>query len=232
MIWREAHLKQKQGTYAQRRCDHAKNVTAHHHAALVCYRTQLFAHNTMQEETKKVDPYDYYDGTGVLGRAKDVLAANGYNIDAISIDQSSVALDGSPGVSAASFVVPRNGVNTFATRPQKDVRPQKRIRGEKYFDIEGYGFSGIFAEQWSDVIFNGVRGATSLKSDLERLSNSSSAIWESNAPYKGSALSVSLKAVSQLMQTHSSRKTDRDVFYVECKLVFMFRCLWVPIQLA
>ena len=35
--------------------------------------TQLFAHNHMQKEAKRVDPYDVSEGTGVLGRMGDVM---------------------------------------------------------------------------------------------------------------------------------------------------------------
>ena len=80
-------------------------------------RTQLFAHNAMQEETKKVDPYDIRTGTGVLGRAKDKLKLNGHVVDGLNIDQASILLDGVPGASDASFVVPRGTVSTFARRP-------------------------------------------------------------------------------------------------------------------
>jgi len=187
-------------------------------------RTQLFAHNAMQEETKKVDPYDTEDGTGVLGRARDVLEANGHVVDAINIDQSSIALEGVPGAASFPFVVPRNGVNTFAERPTEDLRSWVNRRGEEYFPMEDYtallngkvdGFSGMFAEHWSDTIIKGISDGAALKNDLEVLANSSAAIWESAGPYQGSNLGQRLKVVSELMQTHDSRKTDRDMFYVE-----------------
>ena len=51
-------------------------------------RTRLFDHGGMQEETKKVDPYDTKAGTGVLGRAKDILAKNGHNVQTLGINGS------------------------------------------------------------------------------------------------------------------------------------------------
>ena len=56
-------------------------------------RTRLFDHGGMQRETKKVDPYDDKVGTGVLGRAKDVLTENGHIVNALGINgKSPIAL--------------------------------------------------------------------------------------------------------------------------------------------
>ena len=52
-------------------------------------RTRLFDHGGMQEETKKVDPYDQMVGTGVLGRAKDMLTKNGHNVNSLGINGKS-----------------------------------------------------------------------------------------------------------------------------------------------
>ncbi|KAL3923785.1 MAG: hypothetical protein SGILL_001448 [Bacillariaceae sp.] len=191
-------------------------------------RTQLFAHNAMQLETQKVDPYNALSGTGALGRAKDVLHAKGLNVDALNIDLSSISLDGAPGASSAPYVVPRNGVNNFAERPEKEaVKTWRLKRGEEYFNIEGYagdlnsesdGFSGMFADLWSDTVFRGIGDAGELKNDIETLGNSSDEIWYDGGDYDldESSLAEKLEVVSKLMQTQERRKTDRDVFFVEC----------------
>jgi uncharacterized protein (DUF1501 family) len=177
-------------------------------------RTQLFAHNAMQDETKKIDPYDIRTGTGVLGRAKDKLKLNGHIVDGMNIDQASILLDGVPGASDTSFVVPRGIVSTFARRPTT----------ENYFDFEGHandingkvdGFSGMFADTWSENMLKGVDGAKALKVDLEQLATRNKLIWENGKPYQGSSLYQQLDVTAKLMQTHYSRKTDRDMFYVE-----------------
>lgn len=49
-------------------------------------RTRLFDHAGMQEETKKIDPYDKLVGSGVLGRAKDILTKKGHVVNAIGIN--------------------------------------------------------------------------------------------------------------------------------------------------
>ena len=55
----------------------------------VLTNTQLFAHNHMQRETKRIDPYESASGTGVLGRMSDVLTGKGHNVGSFSIDRFS-----------------------------------------------------------------------------------------------------------------------------------------------
>ena len=48
-------------------------------------RTELFAHNTMQQEAQRIDPWDSAPGTGILGRMCDVLLDKGYNPQPITV---------------------------------------------------------------------------------------------------------------------------------------------------
>lgn len=64
----------------------------------VLTNTQLFSHNHMQQETKRLDPYQTSSGTGILGRMSDVLTNEGHNVGSFSVDRFSVALVGKPGV--------------------------------------------------------------------------------------------------------------------------------------
>lgn len=48
-------------------------------------RSQLFAHNTMQMEAQRLDPWDASPGTGILGRMCDVLQIKGYNPQPITV---------------------------------------------------------------------------------------------------------------------------------------------------
>ncbi|KAL3941802.1 MAG: hypothetical protein SGARI_000471 [Bacillariaceae sp.] len=91
-------------------------------------RTRLFDHGGMQRETKKVDPYDMKVGTGVLGRAKDMLVKNGHNVNGLGINDPSIALQGVPGMSKPVSTVSENGVKEYGSRPGS----------EEYFPIETY----------------------------------------------------------------------------------------------
>ena len=181
--------------------------------------------NAMEEESKKVDPYNKITGTGVLGRANDVLFEKGHNINALNIDEAAIVLDGVPGKSTPSIVVSSNGINSFGDRP--DGTDWKSPQDETYFDIERYvsqlnaktsEFSGIFGELWSKVFFKGIRDAVGLKKDLEETATMSQTIWEiASDDWDEKKLLRKFKTVASLAQTHESRNTDREVFYVGCK---------------
>lgn len=196
---------------------------------------QLFAHNAMEEETKKVDPYDTSSGTGVLGRAKDVLQANGHVVNAINIDEAAIALDGVPGLSTPPIVVSRNGVNAFAERPDGDpwwAEPED----EMYFPIEDYAksingvaddFSGIFADLYSQQFVKGIQDAIDLQVDLDDAQSPlDETIWGGEpGDWDERNLWKQFRTVSKLMKTHGSRGTDRDTFYVEC--MYPFSSSWL-----
>lgn len=169
-----------------------------------------------QEETKKVDPYDKNAGTGMLGRANDVLFGKGHVVNGLNIDVAAVALDGVPGATTPPLVIPSGGVNSFAERDDD----------EDYFDVEGYvrllngesqGFSGIFADRWSEVLLKGIGDTEGLKGVLlgaELPEN----IWGSQpSDPEERRLWRQMQAVAGLAQTRESRNTDRDAFYIECK---------------
>jgi len=108
-------------------------------------RSQLFDHAGMQEETKKIDPYSAFSGTGVLGRAKDVLATKGHVVNSMSINGGSISVSGTVGISMPNIVASSSVTKTLAHRP----------RDEEYFDVEEYTrkvnskldpFSSVFGE--------------------------------------------------------------------------------------
>lgn len=188
-------------------------------------RTQLFAHNAMEEETKKVDPFDSKRGTGVLGRAKDILEAKGHVVNALNIDETAIVLDGSPGGSAPPLVVSSSEINIFGQRP--DGKNWRRPKNETYFDIENYAkqingeagvFSGIFAETWSQHFLKGIEDAKTLRESLEVVANTTATFGTAEpSDWDERRLWSKLRTVARLVQTHKRRNSDRDVFYVSCK---------------
>ena len=66
------------------------NVTKHNYKALTA--TQLFAHNHIQEELQKIDPFDNTPPTGILGRGvKMLLNKYVFRANAVSLNQPSLA---------------------------------------------------------------------------------------------------------------------------------------------
>lgn len=179
-------------------------------------RTQLFAHNAMQHETAKVDPYDEEDGTGVLGRVKDVLSGKGYIVNAISIDGSSIAVEGKVGKSPPATIIGRSESQTFASRPES----------EKSFDIEGYSeklnervdeFSGIFGETWSQKFMTGIDEAKKFETYFNASALNDSIWTNSGTPkYDGEGEKEHWEkwaTVTKLIQTRNMRNAERDIFF-------------------
>jgi hypothetical protein len=109
-------------------------------------RSELFAHNTMQQEAQRIDPWDTVQGTGVLGRMCDNLSAKGYSpqpitvrrqeIDLlviaclsknailfsfcleIQVEDATVATVGVPGESIEPLIVSEDGLTEFAPQAE------------------------------------------------------------------------------------------------------------------
>jgi hypothetical protein len=156
----------------------------------------------------------------MLGRANDVLHGKGHVVNGLNIDLAAIALDGVPGVSTAPLVIPSGGVNSFAERDES----------EDYFDVEGYvrllngesqGFSGLFADRWSEVLLKGIGDSGDLK-DVLLGAELGQEIWGAKpSSWEESQLWRQMQTVASLAQTRQSRNTDRDAFYVECKSLLL-----------
>jgi uncharacterized protein (DUF1501 family) len=183
-------------------------------------RTQLFAHNAMQYETAKVDPYDKNAGTGVMGRVKDVLSKNGHVVNTISIDGPSISLEGKHGKSPPATIIGRSGSQKFAMRPDT----------ESDFDIEQYArslngrsdeFSGIFGETWSQQFITGIDEAEEFQSMFNK-SNLDDSIWTDDGKPKYSNGDKfeqehweKWSTIAKTIQTKDLRNTNRDIFFTE-----------------
>ena len=165
----------------------------------VLTNTQLFAHNHMQRETKRIDPYEFSSGTGILGRMTDVLSREGSNTGSFSVDRFSVALVGKPGESDAPMIVNRNGVPEVYLDETKDL--MKNLHNKSHVE------SGIFAETWSSSLMQSISTNELLSSELDGLDTQ----LEFPDTYLGSTLST----VSKLISTRDVRGVDVDTFYIE-----------------
>jgi len=183
-------------------------------------RTQLFAHNAMQREVAKVDPYDKIEGTGIMGRAKDMLSKNGHVVGTISIDNPSIAVDGTLDESRPATIVGRRGSRKFAIRSNNELD----------FDIEKYArtlngeaeaFSGIFGETWSERFMAGIDEAEEYQTIFESVDIDESTSTDSGIPdYPGDNNLEKehwqkWSALLKLVQMKDLRNVDRDFFFTE-----------------
>lgn len=130
------------------------------------YRTtELFAHNKMQEEAQRVDPWGTSPGTGVLGRLNDKLisgvsidvclcfdGSNGYfpqgfSSQSISIEEASIAAVGVPGGSVSPLIISESGMSRFnPTPPGYSFNVSDHVG---YMTGTTELHSSLFAETWS-----------------------------------------------------------------------------------
>ena len=160
--------------------------------------TRLFAHNHMQRESQRIDPYNTNMGTGVLGRMTDVLAQNGHNIGSFSVNGFSVAPTGRPGVTSTPIIVDRSGFPEIHLDDIRDVMP--KLHNATQFD------SGIFAETWSSSLRESIDTNALLSAQLENVT------VQTEFPESGFA--SSLKTVAKLIATREERGVDTDTFFL------------------
>ena len=163
-------------------------------------KSQLFAHNSMQQESKRVDPYDVIGGTGVVGRIADALAGKGHNSGFFSIDRFSVALVGRPGINTPPMTVRRNGLSPIYLK-DKVEEPMLKLHNKTLLD------SGFFAETWSNAFIQSLGINELLHSQLKDAST--------NTTFPTSSLSQQFEIVANLISTREARGVDTDTFYIE-----------------
>ena len=166
--------------------------------------TRLFAHDTMQEEAKRLDPMDVGVGTGVLGRLSDALAKRGYQPSSISIDESSIAVTGTTGTALSPTIVGRDGVAEFNKRPSGEA--DIRTEAEKLNRGHVMSSSNVFGELWSARLSRALWESDTLKAQMDAITDLSETPDEN--------LAEKFETTLKLMMTRDERGADRDVFYV------------------
>ena len=165
----------------------------------VLTNTQLFAHNHMRREARRVDPDDAAMGTGILGRMSDILTRQGRNVGAFSVGGFSVALVGQPGVSKSPFIVDRNGVPPLYFNEILD--DLDKLHNVSHTD------SGIFADTWSSSLMESLGANQLLSAGLADVTV--------NVEFPQTHLGSTLQTISKLIATKDLRGVDLDTFYTE-----------------
>jgi len=169
--------------------------------------TQLFAHNTQQDCTRRVDHFQLERGTGVLGRMADALHGTKYITSGISIRDSTVTLAGTPGYSPQYRIV---GTNAGSTQFNPD--PTDASMQDKIFDLNNAttADSGFFAETWAAKSID----AINLNEQMSELLKSSSDSNQLTAPFDCGDLCNKLKVIAQFIKSAGNpRKVHREMFY-------------------
>lgn len=164
-------------------------------------KTQLFAHNHMQQAAQRVDPYMEALGTGVLGRMRDSAKMQGRNVGAFSIDWSASATSGKPGVNTSPIILSRSGVRKFNEDPSTD----DMTLTIKELNQDVTKESGAFSDGWADHM-------SMAMSDNERMYNTL-ATKTTATTFPNEHLAQQLKTIAMMIDSRTERAVDGDVFF-------------------
>jgi uncharacterized protein (DUF1501 family) len=171
-------------------------------------RTQLFAHNSMQEEAQAIDPYYGVPGTGVLGRMCDILTEKGFTTQPMTIEGSSAATLGSPGKSPGVLAVSSAGATVFNPRPRNELKSGfDPLVSMEQLNAETNLHSSVFGETWSSRLLTAVIENRQLSQSLSS--------YTLKRPFGTDDYSKRLGTVARLIATHKSRGSDREVLFTK-----------------
>jgi uncharacterized protein (DUF1501 family) len=168
--------------------------------------TAVFAHNAMQEEVDKLDPFNAARGTGTLGRIADKVFTKGYRIGRTTVESSSKNLAGRSFSPPPVFTLDENGVVPLA-----EIDLSSPVANEIIGVLNGQqggNRSGVFGELWSSLL---QRSQNQTEQTYYLLRSST----PTTADFSESALGKRFKLISQLIALREVRGVDRDFFFVE-----------------
>ncbi len=163
--------------------------------------TNLFAHNWMQLAAQKADPFKEMHGTGILGRIRDAATKQGRSVGGFSIDWSSPATGGMPGVTPSALILNRNGVTQFNENPSSEdmMLTIKELNAD--VAPESGAFSDLWADHLTDALVNNQRLFDTLSTKTTQTS------------FPNEHLSRQLEVVAKMIDSRTERGVDGDVFY-------------------
>ena len=164
--------------------------------------SQLFAHNAMQLELQKVDPYDTIVHSGFLGRLAYILNHPSYDFTAQALGINSLwrAVTDNVTLNPPPIVMSEFGAQRFNSKPQQEAY-EPRLEVQALNNVTHMA-SSIFGETWSDHFTDAIEESDFFADALANVS----------LPLK--CPSRRMDMVLQLMETRYERGVDRDMFFL------------------
>ena len=164
--------------------------------------SQLFAHNAMQREVQKIDPYEMVVRSGFLGRLGHILNGPSYSFraDNIGINSLWYAVTGNQTFSSPPIVMGESGAQKFNSKPKHETFEPRDFVWT--LNSANHMSSSLFGEAWSDLFVGAVKESDFLADALEKVT------------LPNTCGSRSLNTVVQLMATREDRRSDRDMFFL------------------
>jgi hypothetical protein len=160
--------------------------------------TQLFAHNAMQDEIKRVDPRKQAEATGALGRMASVLQESGYQTGKCAVESAPGNLASTSKYASPIVTLDQHGVRKF-------LGPEGA--NDVINTLNQGGTTGLYGEVWSSLLSDALIQTEELF-ELFQASNISDADFADNQ------LSKRFKVVAQMIEARKARGVHRDFFFV------------------
>jgi Ni2+-binding GTPase involved in maturation of urease and hydrogenase len=167
-------------------------------------KTQLFAHNFQQQAAQRIDPLKAIDGTGILGRIRDILVEKkGRNVGAYSLNVNSMCLIGEPGTTSTPMIVSDAGATPFNQFPSlADMDSRINLLNGKT-EAE----SGVFADFHAEAV---IKSLSNNKVLVDTLTGKTTQVV-----FPTSGLGKQLSMVAKMIDSRAVRNSDADMFFVE-----------------
>jgi hypothetical protein len=166
-------------------------------------RSQLGDHNWQYHAVQRMDPLQEREGTGILGRIRDVLTEkNGRSVSAFALNGNSVSLQGGPGITTSPLIISDKGVDPFNQAPSSADMDSRiaSLNGETKAE------SGVFADLYSEKLMKNI-GSNELL--LTTLSDK-----RTNNVFPTSDLGRQLSMVAKIIDSRAVRSSDADLFFL------------------
>lgn len=155
----------------------------------------------MQEAVQKIDPFKAEDGTGIMGRMRDVLTKQGLSVGAFSLNSHSIATVGKPGVTETPMIISQNGVTRFnPASSSSDFDATIALLNGGTTPA-----SGVFADWYSDTFVESISRNQLLYDTLSQM--------ETTVPFPTSGIGRQLSMVSKMIDSRHTRGSDTDFFF-------------------
>ena len=163
-------------------------------------KMNLYSHEHMQSEVKKVDAYRNFSGTGVLGRLADVMSRSGFRTGNVAVDEVSEA---STGRIARPMVINEKNIENFAPMSTSGLF---KAAVRRLNDATSWR-SSMMGETWSRIITDSLSENALIYNTLQD--------FETSIDFSKDSISRQLETVARLISTRRCRGVEREVFYVK-----------------